>query len=349
MKATALIPISGGGHRRAFLSLVAPPVKRAPEPSERRLRAVPSKPCPATLYLAGLHASGRRAMAAKLRSVARLVGLSPEEIRWSGLRPEVISVVRALMLERRYAPSTINATLSALKGVAHAAWQLKQLKSDEYQRIRDVKGVRGSRLPRGRVLPDREVARLVDACLRDASPAGRRDLAMLVLLGSCGLRRSEVCTLDLSHFDEEAATLRVRGKGDKERLIYIERGSLRAVLDWLAARGAEHGPFLCPVSKGGRVEPRGLSDHAVYKALRKRAGEARVRAFSPHDLRRTAITNMLDRGGDLSVVQDIAGHSSISTTKIYDRRGEAAKRRTSALASFPARRRRPQGREDPHE
>lgn len=330
------------------MSLVAPPVKRAPEPSERRLRAVPSKPCPARLYLAGLHTSGRRAMATKLRTVARIVGLSPEEIRWSGLRPEVISVVRALMLERRYAPSTINATLSALKGVAHAAWQLKQLKSDEYQRIRDVKGVRGSRLPRGRALSDREVSRLIDACMRDTSPAGARDLALVALLGSGGLRRSEATSLDLSHFDEEAATLRVRGKGDKERLVYLGRESLRAIHVWLNVRGHITGPLLCPVSKAGDVEQRRLSDQAVYNALRKRAKEARVRAFSPHDLRRTAITNMLDRGGDLSVVQDIAGHSSISTTKIYDRRGEAAKRRTSALASMPLRRHR-QGREGPHE
>jgi integrase/recombinase XerD len=345
MKATALIPISGGGRSRAFLSLVAPAVKHAPEPPERRLRAVPARTCPARLYLARLHASGRRSMAARLRSVARLVGLSPEEIRWSGLRSEVVSVIRALMIEKRYAPASVNATLSALKGVAHAAWQLKQLKSDEYQRIRDVKGVNGSRLPRGRALPDREVARLVDACLRDASPAGTRDLAMIALLGSCGLRRSEATSLDLSHFDEEAATLRVRGKGDKERLAYLDRGSLKALHDWLDLRGRVAGPLLSPVSKSGDVEPRRLSDQAVYNALRKRAREARVRSFSPHDLRRTAITNMLDRGGDLSVVQDIAGHSSISTTKIYDRRGEAAKRRTSALASFPARRRR-QGRED---
>ena len=339
MKATALIPISGAGRSRAFLSLVATPVKRTPESPERRLRAVPSKPCPARLYLAGLHASGRRAMAARLRSVARLVGLSPEEIRWSGLRSEVVSVVRALMIERRYAPASVNATLSALKGVAHAAWQLKQLKTDEYQRIRDVKGIHGSRLPRGRALSDREVSRLVEACLRDTSPAGARDLALVALLGSCGLRRSEAVSLDLSHFDEEAGTLRVRGKGDKERLVYLGREPLRAVLDWLGVRGADPGPLLHPVSKAGCVELRRLSDQAVYNALRKRAKEAHVRSFSPHDLRRTCITNMLERGGDLSVVQDIAGHSSLSTTKIYDRRGEAAKRKTAALASLPYRRR----------
>ena len=346
MKATALTPISGAAHSRAFLSLVQAPVKRTPEPPERRRRALPSKPCPARLYLAGLHASGRRAMAARLRSVARLVGLSPDAIRWSGLRSEVVSVIRALMIERRYSPASVNATLSALKGVAHAAWQMKQLGTDQYQRIRDVKGVRGSRLPRGRALSDREVSRLVDACMRDTSPAGARDLALVALLGSGGLRRSEAASLDLSHFDEEAATLRVRGKGDKERLIYLGREALRAVLNWVGVRGADSGPLLCPVSKAGDVEHRRLSDQAVYNALRKRAREARVRAFSPHDLRRTCITNMLERGGDLSVVQDIAGHSSISTTKIYDRRGEAAKRRTSALASFPYRRRR-QGREDP--
>lgn len=348
MKATALVPVSGGGHRRAFLSLVAPPVKRAPEPSERRLRALPSKPCPARLYLAGLHASGRRSMAAKLRSVARIVGLSPEEIRWSGLRYEVVSVVRALMLEKRYSPATINTTLSALKGVAHSAWQLKQLKTDEYQRIRDVKSVRGSRLPRGRALSDREVSRLVKACLRDSSPAGARDLALVALLGSGGLRRSEAVSLDLSHFDEEAGTLRVRGKGDKERLVYLGRGSSRALLDWIAARGANLGPLLCPVSKSGEIELRRLSDQAVYNALRKRASLARLRPLSPHDLRRTAITAMLDRGGDLSVVQDLAGHSSPSTTKIYDRRGEEARRRTAALAYLPLGRRK-HGREDSHE
>jgi len=348
MKSLALIPKMGGGHSGAFLSLVQSPVKRTPDSSERRLRAVPSKPCPARLYLAGLHASGRRATAAKLRSVARLVGLSPEEIRWSGLRYEVVSVVRALMLEKRYSPATINATLSALKGVAHSAWQLKQLKTDDYQRIRDVKSVRGSRLPRGRALSDREVARLVAACARDTSPSGARDLALVALLGSGGLRRSEAVSLDLSHFDEEAGTLRVRGKGDKERLVYLGRGSLRAVLDWLSVRGTDHGPLLCPVSKSGEIELRRLSDQAVYKALRKRAREARLRPLSPHDLRRTCITRMLDRGGDLSVVQDIAGHSSGSTTKIYDRRGEEAKRRTAALASFTYPRSR-QGREDPHE
>jgi site-specific recombinase XerD len=287
-------------------------------------------------------------MAAKLRSVARIVGLSPDEIRWSGLRSEVISVVRALMLEKRYSPATINTTLSALKGVAHAAWQLKQLKTEEYQRIRDVKGVRGSRLPRGRALSDREVSRLVDACLRDSSPAGSRDLALVALLGSCGLRRSEACSLDLSHFDEGAATIRVLGKGDKERLVYLGREPMRAMLTWLGVRGSDAGPLLRPVSKSGEVEHRRLSDQAVYNALRKRAREAHVRAFSPHDLRRTCITNMLERGGDLSVVQDIAGHSSMSTTKIYDRRGEAARRKTSALASLPYRRR-AHRREDPQE
>lgn len=346
MKSLALVPKSGAGHQRAFLSLVHAPVKRIPEQSERRLRAVSLKPCPARLYLAGLHASGRRSMAAKLRTVARIVGLSPEEIRWSGLRYEVVSVVRALMLERHYSPSTINATLSALKMVAHSAWQLKQLKTDDYQRIRDVKGVRGSRLPRGRALSDGEVSRLVGACLRDASPAGARDLALVALLGSGGLRRSEAVSLDLCQFDEEAGALRVRGKGDKERMVYLGRGSMRAVLDWLDLRGRDAGPLLCPVSKSGEIELRRLSDQAVYNALRKRAREARLRPLSPHDLRRTAITVMLDRGGDLSVVQDLAGHASLSTTKIYDRRGEAAKRRTSALASLPYRRRKPRGRED---
>jgi site-specific recombinase XerD len=280
-------------------------------------------------------------MHAKLRFALRLLGLSEAEIHWSGLSFEIVAALRSLMLDEGYAPSTANATLSALKGVAHAAWQLKQLSAEDYQRILDVKSVRGSRLPRGRSLSDGEVSRLVRACLGDSSPAGARDLATIVLLGSGGLRRSEATSLDLSDFDAEANTLRVRGKGDRERPVYLDRGASRVLRDWLRARGVKPGPLLCPILKSGCVDLRRLSDQAVYKALLKRARQARVRSFSPHDLRRTCITNMLQRGGDLSVVQDIAGHSSMTTTKIYDRRGEAARRKTSALASLPYRRRTP--------
>src|SRR5262249_35358907 len=111
--------------------------------------------------------------------------------------------------------------------------------------------------------------------------------------------------------------LRVRGKGNKERLVYLSGGGIEAVKDWLLRRGPEPGPMLTPVRKSGKVVVRRLTDQAIYNALLKRAPEANVRAFSPHDLRRTFVSELLDAGADISAVQKLAGHASVTTTARY--------------------------------
>jgi integrase/recombinase XerD len=96
-------------------------------------------------------------------------------------------------------------------------------------------------------------------------------------------------------------------------------------------RGTSAGPLLCPVNKGGTVTIRRLSDQAVLGALQKRAKQAMVKRFSPHDLRRTFISDLLDAGADIATVQRMAGHASPETTSRYDRRGEATKQRAASL------------------
>jgi len=260
---------------------------------------------------------------------------------------ESVTVVLFRLREAGAAPATVNAVLSALKGVARCAWHTGLMTAEEYQRVGDVRGVRGSRLPRGRALTGEEISSLLRACERSPGPAGSRDACLVALLAGAGLRRAEAVSLDLSHYSRRDHSLRVRGKGDKERLVYLEDGGTRRALNaWLRARGDAPGPLLCPVSKQGTIVLRRLSAQAVYKALRKRSREAGIPRISPHDLRRTFATSLLDCGADIGSVQSLLGHTSAETTAIYDRRGEAAKRRTSALASLPYRRRRPQGRED---
>jgi site-specific recombinase XerD len=291
----------------------------------------------ARVYLLSLQPTGRRAQASKLRLVAHLLGLEPGQIRWAGLRFEIMVAIRALLLEQAYAPSTINATLSALRGVAHSAWQLRQMRGEDYHRLRDVKGVKGTRLQSGRALSASEIAKLFTACTRDPTPAGARDSAMLALLFACGARRSECAALDLSDYSARTHALKVRGKGDKERQVYLESpGARRALRHWLRARGPEPGPLLCPVTKAGRIEHRRLSDQAIYNALVKRARQAGVRSFSPHDLRRTLLSELLATGVvDLFTVQSIAGHSSSASTRIYDHRDERARQAAARLVHVP--------------
>jgi integrase/recombinase XerD len=159
---------------------------------------------------------------------------------------------------------------------------------------------------------------------------------MLALLSGAGMRRQEVVRLDLDDVDIETGAVTVRtGKGRKDRIAYTSNGSLAALQAWLAMRGPEPGPLFIPVMTGGRMAVRRLIPHAIYKMVGKRARQAGVKPFSPHDLRRTFVSDLLDAGADIATVQQLAGHAGNATTAQYDRRGEAAKRRAVQLLHVP--------------
>jgi site-specific recombinase XerD len=147
----------------------------------------------------------------------------------------------------------------------------------------------------------------------------------------------EVVSLDLSDYDSLALRLVVRGKGNKERIVWVGSGADRALTDWLTVRGTDPGPLFWPVNKGGETTHRRMTSQAVYKRLQVRAAEAGVREFSPHDLRRTFVSDLLDAGADIATMAKMAGHANVQTTARYDRRPEEAKRRAAGLLHVPYR------------
>jgi integrase/recombinase XerC len=145
-----------------------------------------------------------------------------------------------------------------------------------------------------------------------------RDAAVLELLYATGIRVSELCGLTPDSLDHGRRTVRVRGKGDKERTVPVGVPALRAVTRWLeAGRPAlatkNSGPALFLGVRGGRLDPR-TARRIVHQALRE-SGAARD--TGPHGLRHTAATHLLEGGADLRSVQEILGHSSPATTQIY--------------------------------
>jgi len=195
--------------------------------------------------------------------------------------------------------------------------------------------IKGTRLLRGRALSEEELAALMEACTSDPTPVGIRDAAMLAIL-MIGLRRSEVVNLDLKDFNPRTRALTIRrAKGRKDRINYLPEGGVKAVSDWLAVRGRLPGPLLYPLDKAKRIILRRMSEQGVMRALQRRGEQAGVAPFSPHDLRRTFISELLDAGADIVVVSQLAGHSSPSVTSRYDRRGEAAKLRAIDLLHVP--------------
>lgn len=304
---------------------------------------------PAKRFLDTLSPQSRRSMKANLTRVARLLGVSFEAVPWHLIRSQHIEALRAALSDTRphqsksrdarLSPHTVNATLAALRGVARAAYQLHAISADDYRLICEVKNVRGGRVSsRARALDLAEVSALLSACERDPTAAGARDACLVALLAGAGLRRAEAAALKLSDWRARSHTLRVRGKGDKERLVYLEDGGTRrALAAWLRVRGGEPGALLSPVDPNkGRVEIRHLTGQAVYNAVEKRRRQAGLRRrFSAHDLRHFFADWLREQGAGIEDVSELLGHASIETTAIYYHGGERAKRKAARLVKIP--------------
>ncbi|HST04801.1 MAG TPA: tyrosine-type recombinase/integrase [Chloroflexia bacterium] len=293
---------------------------------------------PAAIYLSHLAPGSRRTMRGALDTMAGLLTANrfdTQSLDWSALRYQHTTALRTLLADL-YAPATANKMLAALRGVLQEAWRLGKMSAEEYRRAADLPAVRGSTLPRGRAVSRPELTALFEACSKDKSPAGRRDAAILAVLYNCGLRRSELVALDVADYDPEESAVTIRsGKGRKARISYATDVSQRAIQSWLQLRTSSPGPMFTPINKAGKITLRRMSDQAVRKMLLKRAAQSGVAHFSPHDLRRTMISDLLDAGADISTVQRLAGHANVTTTARYDRRGETAKRRAANLLNVP--------------
>jgi integrase len=299
---------------------------------------------PASHYLYHLAESGRRSQKARLVRAGTILGGAGLDFDWYSLRAHLVELVCDVLQREGLSASSINATLSALKEVAAVAARLKPewLTPADLAAIRAVKRARmGRRVRRVRALSELEVGRLLDICDRRGGAGGARDAALIALLFGAGLRRDEASKLKLSDYNARRHTLFIQGKGGRNRTAYFEDGGALRALNWyLRERGKEPGPLLCPVTRWGEVQVEDehyLSGVAIYRALQRRARDAGIERFGPHDLRRSFGTELLNEGCDLSLVSKLMGHASITSTVIYDQRGEKEKRAASLKISVPFR------------
>ncbi|OGF04037.1 MAG: hypothetical protein A2W00_11695 [Candidatus Eisenbacteria bacterium RBG_16_71_46] len=173
------------------------------------------------------------------------------------------------------------------------------------------------RLPRRlpRTLPALDLGAALDR-LGDADPAARRDRALLELAYSSGLRLSELTGLNRGDVDRAGGLLRVRGKGRRERIVPVGDRALRALAAYLAGEGRAASPGDAPVflgARGGR-----LSGRTVQRAVRRRLLDvARGLRVTPHALRHSFASHLLDRGADLRAIQELLGHRSLASTQVY--------------------------------
>ena len=299
---------------------------------------------PAVAYVSSLRTAVSRAgIESALNTAAEIVSGARNwrAVDWSKLNAAVVKAIMAKATKtakkKPCAPATRNKLLSALKGTARAAWQLGMMTLEDLEKIRSVKGDTGARLPKGRDIRPVELESLLAVCASDESAAGRRDAAILAIAAASGARRAELASIraeDIRH-ENGLTIIRVIGKRDKEREIYLHNGSQDALADWLAVRGNHRGAIFAPIDKAGRIARASLTTTAMHMILAKRAGQAGVENVSLHDFRRTVTGDLLDKGADIASVASLLGHANVNTTARYDRRGQRARIAASQLVSVP--------------
>ena len=226
---------------------------------------------------------------------------------WHDVDARALRAYLAWLHGRGLAKSSIARKLAAVRSCFRFLTRRGVLPANPARHLRTPR--LGRRLPS--FLPKDESKDLLDATF-EASDAGRRDRALLELLYASGLRVAECCGLDLEDVDRRHGTVRVLGKGNRERMVPVGDAALAALDAYLGARGAAAGPLFRNL-RGKR-----LTTRSVHRIVGRRARAAGIdRRVTPHTLRHTFATHLLGEGADLRLIQELLGHRRLSTTQRY--------------------------------
>lgn len=280
-------------------------------------------------YISGLAPSGRRGITSLLNRSAGILkrGADAAGYPWEQLSFADVAKVRAALLDDGYAVSSVNMALSALRGIAQTAFNLNCLEADKLARIQAVKRVSGDNQRKGRALCREEVRALVEAAQQHSQRIRCcRDTAIVMILCGAGLRAGELVSLERRDYNNGILKVR-QGKGRKYREVHVAAAVDKAIRAWLKPSGAkEAGDALFNrIQRNGRVASQPLTTTGLTGILEQLQHDAGITRFTPHDMRRTFITSLLEQGVDINTVRQLAGHSDISTTTRYDYRGESMK------------------------
>nr|WP_229735071.1 site-specific tyrosine recombinase XerD [Ornithinimicrobium tianjinense] len=257
-------------------------------------------------YLSFLHGAGVR---------------EPEEVREKHVTDFLAHLRRGDDEHRPLAATSAARAVVAVRGLHRFLAAEGEVPADPSQEVQPPAPPR--RLPKA--LPVDAVERLLQAASVGDTPAALRDRALLEVLYGCGARVSEAIALDLDDLelgraeDGTGGVVRLFGKGSKERIVPMGRYARDALDAWLVrgrpamARAGTGTPAVFVNARGGR-----LSRQSAWTAIKTAAGRAGLKDdISPHTLRHSFATHLLDGGADVRVVQELLGHASVTTTQIY--------------------------------
>jgi len=268
-----------------------------------------------TEYLDGLRIERRlspHTLKAYQRDIKKLLIFFDQKsiFLWQGMNTHSIRQFSAHMNASGLNAKSIQRILSSGRGLSNFLVKKKIIKTNPFDDVKAPKA--DKRLPK--TLSVDQITNLVEISLTD--PLSYRDKAVLELFYSSGLRLSELCNLDLNDIIINDQLIRVTGKGNKTRELPIGRHAVKAVQEWILIRNSfplKDYEAVFVSQHGRRINPRTIQQRVKYWAT-KQGIEINV---SPHMLRHSFASHLLESSGELRSVQELLGHSNISTTQIY--------------------------------
>lgn len=266
-------------------------------------------------YLESVRGLSEHSIRAYRTDLTRYEGFIAERaLDWLQLKPADVRAFVGSLHRENLSGSSINRALSAVKGLYHYAVQFEIAGVDPFEHIKSRSS--GKNLPQ--VLSGTEVETLLN--MPDDTCNGARDRALMEVLYSTGCRVAEISAMNIQDVQKGKKSIRVLGKGNKERYVYIGRPARAALSYYLEMRRhyleknslAEITALFINL-KGTRLTSRGIA--LIINKYMQRSGISKK--VSPHTFRHSFATHLLDKGADIRMVQEMLGHSSVSTTQIY--------------------------------
>ncbi len=231
----------------------------------------------------------------------------------------VVTRYRITLEQRRYAPSTINLRLAAVRRLAYEAADCGLLSPDLAAGIRRVKGTRRLGVRVGNWLTAEEGRHMI-AAFGTSTPKERRNCAMIAVLIGCGLRRAEAAQLKLEDIqlrEGHWVIADLNGKGGHIRTVPMPGWVKDAIDRWVIPAGITSGPMFRAINKAGRTWGNGFTPKVIWSIVKEGAANCGLANLAPHDLRRTCARLCHQAGGELEQIQFLLGHVSVETTERY--------------------------------
>lgn len=214
-----------------------------------------------------------------------------------------------LKLDKSYTPEAINRKIATLKAYFSFLESEGYIKKNPMVKVKSAK--LGKHLPK--VLTENEIKLFFDALYSSNDKYNIRDRSIFEIFYATGMRISEVVGMNRGDIDFDKMTIKVKGKGDKERMVLVNESSVKALKEYLNIRPNVNTPALFISKKNTRLTSR-MIEYIFLKYLEKTGIN---KSASPHTIRHSFATHMLERGSDLVTIKELLGHENLSTTQIY--------------------------------